>query len=251
DIGNGKTYVAAVVGYDASADVAVIQLQNASGLTTASIGNSSSLSVGEAVLALGNAGGYGGTPKTAAGAVTALNQSITATDAYSDANAEHLSGLVETDDPIEPGDSGGPLVNSSGQVLGIDTAGNGGNGLESTATQAYAIPIDTALNVAQEIEAGDGSDSVHIGNGAILGVEYTQTSGTSIAVVEPGSPAAEAGIVAGDQIVAIGGTSVSSLTSISAAMYPYHPGDRVTVTYQTASGETHSATVTLIQGPPQ
>ena len=121
DIGNGRTYTANVVGYDASHDVAVLQLQNASGLTIASLGNSSTVQSGDNVVALGNAGGKGGTPSVAAGTVTALNQSITAADDLSGVS-EQLTGLIETNADIQPGDSGGSLVNSYGQVIGMDTA---------------------------------------------------------------------------------------------------------------------------------
>src|ERR1700759_1077748 len=121
DIGNGKTYTATVVGYDATKDIAVLQLQNASGLQTAPLGDSSSVTVGSKVTALGNAGGKGGTPSVATGTVTALGQSITASDEAS-SNSEQLSGLIESNAPIQAGDSGGPLVNSGGQVIGMDTA---------------------------------------------------------------------------------------------------------------------------------
>src|SRR3984957_19817822 len=121
DIGNGKTYKATVVGYDESQDIAVLQLSGASGLTTASTGNSSTVGVGDSVVALGNAGGVGGTPAVAPGSVTALNQAITATDEGS-GSSEQLTGLIETNAGIQAGDSGGPLVNSHGQVIGIDTA---------------------------------------------------------------------------------------------------------------------------------
>src|SRR6516165_3122558 len=107
DVGNGRTYTAKVVGYDASKDVAVIQLQNAHGLRTAALGDSSSVRTGDSVTALGNAGGKGGTPSVASGTVTALNQSITASDELSSAS-EQLTGLIETNAPIQPGDSGGP-----------------------------------------------------------------------------------------------------------------------------------------------
>ena len=110
DIGNGKTYKATVVGYDESHDIAVLQLSGASGLTTASTGDSSSVGVGDSVVALGNAGGVGGTPAVAAGTVTALNQSITASD-ESSSSSEQLTGLLETNANIQAGDSGGPLVN--------------------------------------------------------------------------------------------------------------------------------------------
>ena len=137
DIGNGKTYKATVVGYDATKDVAVLQLSGASGLKTASIGNSSTVAVGDQVVALGNAGGKGGAPSVAPGEVTALNQSITASDDSSD-TTENLTGMIETNADIQPGDSGGSLVNQYGQVVGVDTAasssyqlgnGNGDGGL--------------------------------------------------------------------------------------------------------------------------
>ena len=175
DVGNGRTYTAKVVGYDASKDVAVIQLQNASGLTTANLGDSSSVQTGDAVTALGNAGGKGGTPSVATGAVTALNQGITASDEGSGANSEQLTGLIETNADIQPGDSGGALVNSYGQVIGMNTAASSGTQFQSesgqSAAQAYAIPIDNAETIAKQVEAGQGSSTVHIGATAFLGIE--------------------------------------------------------------------------------
>src|SRR6202012_2677347 len=116
DVGNKKTYTASVVGYDRTKDVAVLQLHNASGLQTATLGNSSNASVGEDVVGVGNAGGTGGTPSAAGGTVTALNQSITASD-EGDGTSEQLSGLIETNAGIQPGDSGGALVDTSGTVI--------------------------------------------------------------------------------------------------------------------------------------
>jgi S1-C subfamily serine protease len=175
DVGNGRTYTAKVVGYDASKDVAVIQLQNASGLTTANLGDSSSVQAGDAVTALGNAGGKGGTPSVATGAVTALNQGITASDEGSGVNSEQLTGLIETNANIQPGDSGGALVNSFGQVIGMNTAASSGTQFQSesgqSAAQAYAIPIDNAETIAKQVEAGQGSSTVHIGATAFLGIE--------------------------------------------------------------------------------
>src|SRR6201996_946715 len=121
DIGNGKTYKATVVGYNESSDIAVLQLSGASGLTVASTGDSSSVNVGDGVVGLGNAGGVGGTPSVASGAVTALNQSITASDEGS-GTSEQLTGLIETNADIQAGDSGGRLVNAHGEIIGIDTA---------------------------------------------------------------------------------------------------------------------------------
>lgn len=182
DVGNHQTYTASVVGYDRTSDVAVLQLKNASGLQTASLGNSSNVSVGEDVVGIGNAGGTGGTPSAAGGTVTATNQSITAQD-DGDGTSEQLSGLIETNADIQPGDSGGSLVNTSGQVLGMDTAASGGttfqyNG-QSQGNDGFAIPINTALSIARQIEAGNGSSTVHIGTTAFLGVEISPNGSSS------------------------------------------------------------------------
>jgi S1-C subfamily serine protease len=182
DIGNHQTYTASVVGYDRTKDIAVLQLHNASGLQTATLGNSSNASVGQDVVGIGNAGGTGGTPSAVGGTVTALNQSITASD-DGDGTSEQLSGLIETNADIQPGDSGGSLVNTSGDVLGMDTAASAGTSFQyngdSSGTQGFAIPIDTALSIAKTIEAGSGSSTVHIGETAFLGVEINPASSSS------------------------------------------------------------------------
>jgi S1-C subfamily serine protease len=260
DIGNGRTYTASIVGYDSTHDVAVIQLQNASGLTVASLGDSSSVQSGDTVVALGNAGGKGGTPSVASGTVTGLDQSITASDELSGVS-EQLTGLIETNADIQAGDSGGSLVNSYGQVIGMDTAASSGYSFQSqdgqSAEQAYAIPIDTALSIAKQIEAGTTSATVHIGATAFLGVGFssqsgfpgTSGSGATIAEAVSGSPAAKAGLVAGDEITSVGGTSVSSAEDVAHALVKYHPGDTIAVTYTNASGESQTANVTLATGP--
>jgi len=123
DVGNHRTYQAAVVGYDHGQDIAVLQLAATSGLETVSLSTSSAVSVGEKVLALGNAQGQGGTPAAATGVVTALGQSIIATDQFAGIS-EQLTGLIQTDVELQPGDSGGPLVSPAGQVIGMNTAGS-------------------------------------------------------------------------------------------------------------------------------
>ena len=274
DIGNGKTYKATVVGYDESHDIAVLQLSGASGLTTASTGDSSTVSVGDSVVALGNAGGTGGTPAVAAGAITALNQSITASD-ESSGSSEQLTGLLETNADIQAGDSGGPLVNDHGQVIGIDTAassgyqfgaggfgggggfgGSGSSGSSGTGstTQGYAIPINTALNIAKEIEAGQASSTVHIGATAFLGLEIASTQsgysqGVTLAGTKSGTAAAEAGLGAGDVVTALDGKTVTSGTDITEILVGHHPGDKVSITWTDTSGQSHTATLTLGTGP--
>ena len=274
DIGNGKTYKATVVGYDESHDIAVLQLSGASGLTTASTGDSSTAGVGDSVVALGNAGGTGGTPSVAAGTITALNQSITASD-ESSGSSEQLTGLIETNANIQAGDSGGPLVNDHAQVIGIDTAassgyqfgGNGGfgggfgggsgssgsSGTGST-TQGYAIPINTALSIAKQIETGQASSTVHIGATAFIGLEIARSQagfsqGVALAGTRAGTPAAQAGLGQGDVVTALDGKSVTSGTDITEILVGHHPGDKVSITWTDTAGQSHTATLTLGTGP--
>jgi S1-C subfamily serine protease len=180
DVGNGRTYTAKVVGYDKTRDVAVLQLQNASGLQTVTL-SSDSTQAGEKVVALGNAGGKGGTPSVVTGRITGLGQSITASDEGA-ADAERLTGMIGHNAPIQPGDSGGPLVNTEGEVIGMNTAASASSasaspsGQAQTPTQAFAIPITRASSIADQIEAGTPSSTVHIGATAFLGVE-TSPSG--------------------------------------------------------------------------
>ena len=175
DVGNGRTYIASVVGYDSTDDVAVLRLAGARRLATAPIGGSSGLRVGDQVLAMGNAGGAGGTPSTASGTVQALDQSIIASDEATGGN-EELTGLIESDAAVEPGDSGGPLVDRAGLVIGIDTAASSGYSFRSGPRQSFAIPMDHALAVAAEIREGTESTTVHVGPTAFLGVTATSSS---------------------------------------------------------------------------
>jgi S1-C subfamily serine protease len=251
-----KTYSATVVGYDKTDDVAVLQLKNASGLTTIPLGDSGSVKVGDSVVALGNAGGVGGPPSVVTGTVQGLNQTITASD-NDGSNAETLNGMIETNAPIEPGDSGGPLVNTSGQVIGMDTAASSSNrrsgfGSSSSATSSFAIPINKALSIAQQIETGKASATVHIGLPGFLGVGVTSTgvgNGAEITQVAQNTPAASAGMVAGDVITSIDGTSISTATDVTTALAPHHPGDKVSITWITQSGSSMTASVTLASGP--
>jgi S1-C subfamily serine protease len=270
DIGNGTTYTATVVGYDATQDVAVIQLKNASGLPTASLGDSSTAASGDTVVALGNAGGKGGTPSVATGTVTALNQSITASDELSGIN-EQLTGLIEANADIQPGDSGGSLVNTDGQVIGMDTAASSEYQFQGqsgqSAEQAYAIPIDQALSIAKQIEGGTITSDIHIGATGFLGVEIQPASdgpsgdgglgdgnsggatGVAIAGTLPGSPAATAGLTEGDAITAIGGQTVSTYKDIAKALVPYQPGSSISVSYVNQYGQSRTAIVILASGP--
>jgi S1-C subfamily serine protease len=248
------SYTARVVGYDRTADVALLRLKGASNLKTVSI-SSANLSIGSTVTALGNAGGDGKIT-SAAGTVTGLDKSITASDAGG--ASEQLTGLIETNAGVEPGDSGGPLVNSQGQVVGMDTAASAHFGFQSVAaTEAYAIPIAKALTVAHAISSGNASATVHIGATAFLGVEvqsvaaHASASGAVIASVVSGGPAASAGLAAGDVITAIDGHTVSSPSAVPGLVLTKKPGAMITVAYLDQSGTSHAASVTLGSGPAQ
>ena len=252
DIGNGRTYSGTVVGYDASEDIAVVQLSGASGLKTAQIGDSSSLNVGEDVVAIGNAGGVGGTPSESSGQVTGLNRTITASD--DNGSSEQLTGLIQTSARLVSGDSGGPLVDRSAHVIGIDTAGSSRFSFRNASAGGFAIPINRAVSIARQITAGHGSATVHIGPSAFLGVQIRASAtgdapGADVAGTVSGSPAARAGISAGDVITAVGGRDVASPTDLSSIMQQHHPGDRVAVAWEDEAGNSHTATLSLATGP--
>jgi S1-C subfamily serine protease len=246
-----RTYTATVLGYDAADDVAVLQLQGASHLKTVLVGNSSSARTGQAVTAIGNAGGTGKlTP--AAGRIVALRQTITASD--EDGSSEQLIGLLETNAGIQPGDSGGPLINAAGRVLGMDTAASSNFASQGGATQAYAIPINKALTIAKQIESGN-STTAHIGPTAFLGVSVESApngqSGALIAGLVSGGPADQAGLVAGDVITALDGNPVDSPTTLGSLMQHETPNASVEVDYLDQTGTQQTTTVTLGTGPPQ
>jgi S1-C subfamily serine protease len=257
DIDTGHTYSGTVLGYSVTSDIAVVQLKNASGLKTAPLSTSPTPKVGTAITAYGNAGGVGGKPAVAPGKITALNQTITATDDSGD--AEQLHGLIETNAALEPGDSGGPIVDSSGHVVGIDTAASNSFQFSGGSGRGYAIPITRATSIASQIVAGHASATVHVGKTAFMGLSLQPPSqffgqsgsGLTIADVVPGSPVAKAGLEAGDVITAFGGKSVSSRNELTALVTTKAPGDTVTIRWTDGFGQVHSATITLSSGPPQ
>jgi S1-C subfamily serine protease len=256
EVGDGQTYSATVVGYDATHDIAVLKLKGASGLKTATIGNSASVSTGQKIVALGNAGGRGGSPSVAAGWVTGLGKSITAVDQGTD-SSEQLTNMIKTNADIQAGDSGGPLTSTAGQVIGIDTAAlSAGSETATASVQAFAIPINRAVSIADKIEAGQGSGTVHVGATAFLGVSVEGSepggatgSGATIGGVVPGTAAARAGLGAGDVIVSLGGHAVTSSMDLRNLLTTRHPGDTVSVSWQDQSGQTQSANVVLGSGP--
>lgn len=239
----GTTYTADVVGTNATKDIAVLQLKNASGLTAADVATSTP-STGDAVTAVGNANGTG-TLSAAAGTVSALDQTIT-TSSEGGTAGETLNGLIEISADVVSGDSGGAVENTDGDVIGVTTAASSG----TSDVTGYAIPISSALSVAKQIVAGDDTAEITIGLPAFLGIGISSdTSGAVIGSVLPGTAAAKTDLAAGDTITAVGGTTISSGSELSAAIAEHAVGDSVPITYTTTSGTSRTVTVTLTAGP--
>jgi len=248
----GQSYTAQVVGYDVSHDVALLRASGASNLKTISQGDSGSVNPGQSVQAVGNAGGTGRL-SYASGTVTNVDRAITVSD--DQGGSEKLSGLIETNAAVRPGDSGGPLLNSSGQVIGMDTAASVSNDVAQTTTNdGYAIPIDDAMSIVKQIESGNGSGSVHVGGTAFLGVESTAnsySSGAEISAVVPGSAAEAAGLTAGDLILSVGGQTISSPDELSQVVLTQKPGASISAVYVDQAGTTQTTNLTLASGPPR
>jgi S1-C subfamily serine protease len=256
------TYSATVVGTDVKEDIAVLKVSGVSNLTTVRF-DTSSVAVGTSVVAIGNALGKGGTPAVVSGDITALDKTVSAQTDTS--GVETLEGLIETNAAIEPGDSGGPLLDAEGEVLGMDTAADESG--ESVATIAYSIPVSEIIPVVERMLKGEDGDGIRIGKTAFLGVAVldsssvegpgfsfgnsTSRSGSSGVVVDQvvsGSPAAKAGIVAGDVITKLNGTSVTSESQLKELIIEHRVGDVIRVTYTDGSTST-TVNVKLVSGP--
>jgi len=250
----GRTYRARVLGYSVAADVALLKLTGASGLETVSVGNSSTVRLGDDVTAVGNAGGTGRLT-TKQGAITGLGRTITVGD--DQGTRARLTHLLETNAGVQPGDSGGPLLDSAGRVIGMTAAASIELGSRSTSSDGYAIPINRATSIARQIERGDSSVSVHIGATPFLGVSvagsgpFGEVRGVVVAGVKAGSPAARAGLQAGDVIVSFNGNAVRTYSKLVSRLLRWHPGDMVRIAWADEFGSRDVATVTLKSGPPQ
>jgi S1-C subfamily serine protease len=247
---------ATVVGVDPTDDVALLQLNDVSGLSPVTLGDSSEVQVGDTITAIGNAFGAPGPPTTTTGTVTAVHRSIVARDPAG-GSSERLDDVIQISADVHPGDSGGALLNGDGQVIGIITAGPS----NSTTGIGFAIPIDVALNIVNEIRASHESSTILLGERGFIGVAVqpldaataarlglSDTSGALVAGVKEGSPAAQAGITAPSVIRSIDGVPVSSLDDLGTAIHSKTPGEQVRVTWVDAQGE-HTATLTLSEGP--
>jgi S1-C subfamily serine protease len=246
--GRDRSYSAEVLGYNVKEDIALLKLEDASGLDT--VATDTTASVGESIVALGNALGRGDAESTT-GTVTALDETITVGEPGG--SSQTLTNLIRINASLEPGDSGGPLVDADGEVIGVNTAASRGGRfrLDETSTTGYAVPIGTAISIVDQIKSGEGSGDTHVGERALLGVAV-QERGSSVVVasVQSDSPADDAGISEGDVIVSLAGKRIDSIDDLASALAPHHPGDRVEVKWKDSSGDEQTAQVTLTSGPP-
>ena len=227
---DGSTYKATVVGADPSSDLAVIHVNvPASKLTVLQLGDSSSVAVGDGVVAIGNPFGLDNTVTT--GIVSALDREITAPD------ESPIEGAIQTDAAINHGNSGGPLFNLAGKVIGInsqiqsDSGGNDGVG--------FAIASNTVKSVVTQL-IGSGK-AQH----ALLGVGVrTASGGVAVTDVQSGSGAANGGVKTGDVVTAVGGVTVTSAQQLRSIVAGHRPGDSLTLTV-TRGGATKTLHVTL------
>jgi putative serine protease PepD len=245
---DGSHAPAKVLGTDPLTDTAVIQAQGVNGLTPATLGHSSSLQVGQGVVAIGSPFGLDAT--VTSGIVSALNRPVNVGQ-VSQGNAT-VYPAIQTDAAINPGNSGGPLVNLSGEVVGIDAAiqtatDQSAGGEPGSIGLGFAIPIDEVLPIVQQMIKGETPTHARLGIGvenAASGAGAQITDGAKISKGNTGSAAAAAGLRSGDVITKIDDHLITSSDSLVAMVRSYRPGDTVTVTYE-RSGDTHTVQVTL------
>ncbi|MCL4449449.1 MAG: trypsin-like peptidase domain-containing protein [Actinobacteria bacterium] len=229
---------ATVIGTDPSNDVALVQIQNVKGLPTVSFGNSANIGVASNVLAIGNALNLAGGPTVTQGIISAEGRSITAADPIT-GSTETLNNLLQTSAAINPGNSGGPLVDSSGQVIGMNTAvAQSGSGSGAAQNIGFAIPSDTIKGLLPSLEKGGivTSGQAFLGVGVVsltssLRQQYglTPTSGALVSQIYPGTAAYTAGLQVLDVIVSLNSTTIKSASDLTTALSKEKPGDRVTL----------------------
>ncbi len=213
--GEGKPISARVTGVDPSTDLAMLKIDpSAHDLAPLSLGSSKNLKVGQPAVAIGSPFGLDGTLTT--GVISALGRSIKAPNKFD------IDNVVQTDAAINPGNSGGPLLDANGQVIGI-------NAQIATSTQSnsgvgFAIPIDTAKSVLDQLKSGTEIKRAYLG---VTTINSTTDTGALVAGVQPGGPADDAGLRSGDVIDSIGGDDVQDPNDVSSAVLRASPGDTV------------------------
>ena len=255
---DGETYEATVNGYDEDKDLAVVSValsdisdDTMGQIAVATIGSSDDLKVGEQVIAIGNALGYGQSVTT--GIVSAKNRKLNEEGVEEDEDSE-ATNLIQTDAAINPGNSGGALLNTAGEVIGINSVKYSDTSVEGI---GYAIPMDTAKPIIEELitkEKVDESNSAYLG---IVGVDvtsdvaktYNMPTGVYVAQVMEGAAAEQAGIQKGDIITKFDGKDVTSMEELSSNMQYYAAGTTVDVVIERSSnGQYEEQTISVTLG---
>lgn len=246
-LNDGRLFEATIVGTDSTTDLAVVQIKDAPGdLVPASLGDSDEVSVGESVLAVGNPLGLANTATT--GIVSAVDRPVSASGTTGGTSV--VTNAIQIDAAVNPGNSGGPLFNAQGEVIGITSSiatMSSGDSQSGSIGLGFAIPVNLAKSIGEQLIA-DGT-AEH----AFLGVSLSDTTATADGVtrrgakveeVTEGSPAAEAGIKAGDVIVAIDGHGVGGAESLTAFVRERAAGAATTITL-VRDGKAQDVDVTL------
>ena len=254
---NDDTVSAEIKGTDPSTDLAVVKValssikdDTMSAIKVATLGSSDTLKVGESCIAIGNALGYGQSVTT--GVISALNREVSVSDSSSSTN--YTAELIQTDAAINPGNSGGALLNTAGEVIGINSVKYSDTSVEGI---GYAIPMDTAKPIIEELitnEKVDESNSAYLG---IVGVDvtsdvaktYNMPTGVYVAQVMEGAAAEQAGIQKGDIITKFDGKDVTSMEKLSYNMQYYAAGTTVDVVIERSSnGQYEEQTISVTLG---
>ncbi|MFI1164815.1 S1C family serine protease [Streptomyces sp. NPDC020801] len=251
---DGKKYDAEIVGHAQGYDVAVIKLKNPpSDLKPLPLGDSDRMAVGDETIAIGAPFGLSNTVTT--GIISAKNRPVASSDGSSGSKASYMSAL-QTDASINPGNSGGPLLDARGAVIGINSAiqstgsgGLGGSGQSGSVGLGFAIPINQAKYVAQQLIKTGKPVYAKIGASVSLedstnGAKITDQGVSGSAAVEPGGPADKAGLKPGDVISKLDDRVIDSGPTLIGEIWTHKPGDKVTITYQ-RGGKEHTVDLTL------
>jgi S1-C subfamily serine protease len=246
--GSPSRYAATTFALSPTNGVAVLQLLNASGLPSASIGTSSHIKIGDHVTAIGRMARSAGTAADTQGAVVALGQTIVAADPDG-ASPETLQGVIAFSAPLPGNGSGGPLIDTSGKLIGLDvTSAVAAQEAAGTAGDAFAIPIDRVLSIVHDVNTHTEAPDILQGHGAYLGIEVRDSAtppGALVVVVGPGTPAEVARIAPHDVIVSIDGLGIDSVAALHAQLQRHHGGDYVVVGWIDPAEHQHIAAVQL------